>query len=89
MMAKRKLTKTDREFLDQMGRNAERTRQLALAGEADLIRRGVLAGPVYPVVPEPRTDRQQLDEMAARAEYTRQLAIKGQAELDRKKQLAG
>jgi hypothetical protein len=38
-MAKRKLTKADRERLDQMLKNAERTRQLAEKAQAELDRR--------------------------------------------------
>ena len=38
-MARKKLTKADRERLEQMRRNAERTRQLAEKAQAELVAR--------------------------------------------------
>jgi hypothetical protein len=85
------MTKADRDRLDEMLRNAERTRELALKGAAELAARG---GPNADLwtgewAPDPRpfgamSDRERLREMRKNAERTRQFALRGLAELERR-----
>jgi hypothetical protein len=85
-MAKRKLTKADRERLRRMGENAERTRRLAERAQAALDqRREELGIPPDPPL-EPLSHAERLRRMHENAERTRRLAEKAQAEFDRRTQ---
>jgi hypothetical protein len=86
-----KRKRTDAEAREEMIRNAERTRELALKGQAALDARTGKPGrpPEEGFSTKPfseMSDAERLREMRLNAERTRQLAQQAQAELDRRKQ---
>ena len=72
MAKKRKLTDEDRAFLERMRRNADRTRELAEKGLAEL----------------PESARAERERAGSNAEWLRALAERAQADLDRRNQQA-